>query len=57
MYCPSCEKMIELDYLEDEGIEPNETFHCLYCDETLRYEIDESTYYGAQHFTIEVVDE
>ena len=57
MKCPTCEKFIEFDWLETECIEPNEEFNCPHCDEVLRYEIDEGTYLGAQHFTVEVVDE
>lgn len=57
MHCPSCEKHIGWDWLEVECIEPNEVFECPHCDESLRYEIDEGTYYGAQHKTIEVVDD
>ena len=57
MKCPTCEKYIGWDWLKDECIEPNETFDCPHCDETLRYEVDEGTYFGAQHVTIEVVDD
>lgn len=57
MECPTCEKNIGLDWIENECIEPNLDFDCPYCDETLRYEIDEGTYLGAQHVTIEVVDD
>ena len=57
MKCPTCEKTIEFYWLETECIEPNEKFNCPHCDEVLRYEIDEGTYLGAQHVTIEVVDE
>ena len=45
-----------LDWIEDECIEPNEKFDCPSCNVTLRYVIDEGTYYGAQHKTVEVVD-
>lgn len=57
MSCPTCEKQIGWDWLEDECIEPNEEFECPHCGETLRHEIDEGTYLGAQHITIEVVDD
>ncbi|MED5513955.1 MAG: hypothetical protein VYB81_14550 [Pseudomonadota bacterium] len=57
MKCPTCEKYIGRDWLENECVEPNEAFACPHCDETLRYEVDESTYFGAQHVTIEVVDD
>ena len=58
MNCPTYEKKIELQWLEEECIEPNLDFDCpCLHDETLRYEIDESTYLGAQHITIEVVDD
>ncbi len=57
MKCPACEEQIGWDWVEEEGIEPNETFECPECDESLMYKIDESTYYGAQHFTIEIVDD
>ncbi len=57
MDCPSCEDHISWSYIEEECIEPNETFDCPNCNEKLRYAIDEGTYYGAQHKTIEVVDD
>lgn len=57
MRCPTCEKQIGWDWLEDECIDPNEEFECPRCGETLRYEVDEGTYLGAQHITIEVVDD
>ena len=57
MRCPTCEKHIGWDWLEDECIEPNEAFNCPHCDEILCYEVDEGTYLGAQHVTIEVVDD
>ncbi|WP_162845620.1 hypothetical protein [Photobacterium swingsii] len=57
MHCPSCEKSLDWDWLEDECIEPHEVFECPHCRENLRYEIDEGTYLGAQHVTIEVVDD
>lgn len=57
MECPTCEKHIGLDWIEDEDIEPNLDFDCPHCNETLRYEIDEGTYLGAKHITIEVVDD
>lgn len=57
MYCPTCDKHISWAWLEDECIDPNVVFHCPKCDEKLRYTTDEGTYYGAQHNTIEVVDD
>ncbi|WP_318489145.1 hypothetical protein [Photobacterium leiognathi] len=57
MQCPECENHFGWDWIEDECIEPNEEFDCPSCSVTLRYIIDEGTYYGAQHKTIEVVDE
>lgn len=57
MHCPSCEKHLGCDWLEAECIEPNEEFECPHCGETLRHEIDEGTYFGAKHVTIEVVDD
>ncbi|MFC1234423.1 hypothetical protein [Vibrio sp. F74] len=57
MHCPTCEKHIGWEWLEEESIEPNEEFECPHCGEALRYENDEGTYYGAQHITIEVVDD
>ncbi|EOV0144160.1 hypothetical protein ACOIXN_001492 [Vibrio vulnificus] len=57
MRCPTCEKQIGWDRLEDECIDPNEEFECPHCGETLRHEVDEGTYLGAQHITIEVVDD
>lgn len=57
MHCPSCEKHLGWDWIEDEYIEPNEEFECPHCGETLRYKIDEGTYLGAQHKTIEVMDD
>ncbi len=47
MDCPSCEDHISWSYIEEECIEPNETFDCPNCNEKLRYAIDEGTYYGA----------
>ncbi|WP_422438042.1 hypothetical protein [Vibrio harveyi] len=43
MQCPECEGNFGWDWIEDECIDPNEEF--------------EGTYYGAQHMTVEVVDE
>lgn len=43
--------------IEDERIEPNEEFECPNCGVMLRYTIDEGTYYGAQHKSVEVVDD
>ncbi|MCE7626418.1 hypothetical protein LZT04_01045 [Vibrio fluvialis] len=57
MQCPECENHFGWEWIEDEGIEPNEEFECPSCGVTLRYIIDEGTYYGAQHKTVEVVDE
>lgn len=57
MQCPECETIISWEWLEEEAIKANETFYCPHCDIPLRYMIDEGTYYGAQHITIEVVDE
>jgi DNA-directed RNA polymerase subunit RPC12/RpoP len=56
MKCPSCEEHVGWDWIEDEAIEPNEEFECPECDVTLMYAIDEGTYYGAEHKTVEVVD-
>lgn len=44
------------DWIEDECIELNEEFDSPSCCVTLRYTIDEGTYYSAQHKTVEVVD-
>ncbi|WP_305461967.1 hypothetical protein [Photobacterium leiognathi] len=57
MQCPECEDHLGWDWIEKECIEPNEEFVCPSCDVTLRYTIDEGTYYCAQHKTVEVVDE
>lgn len=57
MQCPECENHFGWDWIEDECIEPNEEFDCPSCNVTLRYVIDEGAYYGAQHKTVEVVDE
>ncbi|MEZ9106415.1 hypothetical protein AB4561_13805 [Vibrio sp. 10N.222.55.A3] len=57
MQCPECEDHLGWDWIEDECIEPNEGFDCPSCGVALRYIIDEGTYYGAQHKTVEVVDE
>lgn len=57
MQCPECENHFGWDWIEDECIEPNEEFDCPNCGVTLRYTIDEGTYYGAQHMTVEVVDD
>lgn len=57
MRCPNCEKHLRRDWLEHECIEPNDTFDCPHCAEHLRYSVDEGTYFGAQHVTIEIVDD
>ncbi|WP_198591716.1 hypothetical protein [Vibrio sp. 10N.286.49.B3] len=57
MQCPECEDHLGWDWIEDECIEPNEGVDCPSCGVALRYIIDEGTYYGAQHKTVEVVDE
>ncbi|MEZ9763920.1 hypothetical protein [Vibrio lentus] len=57
MQCPECENHLGWDWIEDECIEPNKEFDCPNCGVALRYIIDEGTYYGAQHKTVEVVDE
>ncbi len=57
MQCPECENYFGWDGVEDECIEPNDEFDCPRCSVTLRYSIDEGTYYGAQHMTVEVVDD
>lgn len=56
MQCPECEDHFDWDWVEDECIEPNEEFDCPSCGVALRYIIDEGTYYGAQHKTVEVID-
>ncbi|MDN3613073.1 MAG: hypothetical protein ACPG5L_11410 [Vibrio gallaecicus] len=56
MDCPSCEENIGWDWVEEEEIEPNVEFDCPECNETLMYTIDEGTYYGAEHKTVEVID-
>lgn len=55
MQCPECENHFSRDLIEDECIEPNEKFDCPSCSVVLRYILDEGTYYGAQHKTVEVV--
>ncbi|ERM61437.1 hypothetical protein [Vibrio cyclitrophicus] len=55
MQCPECENHFFRDLIEDECIEPNEKFDCPSCSVVLRYILDEGTYYGAQHKTVEVV--
>ena len=57
MECPSCEYHIRWDWLQEECIEHNDTFDCPRCGESLRYCVDEGTYYGAQHQTIELADD
>ncbi|MDP5253443.1 MULTISPECIES: hypothetical protein [unclassified Vibrio] len=57
MHCPACEQTIDWAFLQDDDIEANQLFECPHCEEALRYQIDEGTYLGAQHITIEVVDE
>ncbi|WP_318471906.1 hypothetical protein [Photobacterium leiognathi] len=57
MQCPECEDHFGWDRIKNECIDPNEEFGCPSCDVTLRYTIDEGTYYGVQHKTVEVVDE
>lgn len=56
MDCPSCEEHIGWEWVEEEAIEPNEIFECPECEESLRYLIDEGTYLGPQHKTVEVID-
>lgn len=56
MDCPSCEDTIGWEWVEEQAIEPNEEFECPECGECLMYTIDEGTYYGAQHKTVEVID-
>ncbi|MDH5896799.1 hypothetical protein [Vibrio splendidus] len=56
MECPACEEHIGWEWVEEAAIEPNEEFDCPECQEILMYTIDEGTYYGAQHKTVEVVD-
>ena len=56
MDCPSCEEHIGWEWVEAETIEPNEIFECPECEESLRYLIDEGTYLGPQHKTVEVVE-
>lgn len=56
MNCPSCEEHIGWEWVEDEAIEPNEIFKCPECSDSLRYYIDEGTYLGPQHKTVEVID-
>lgn len=57
MKCPSCESHFSWDWIEDECIEPNEEFECPHCSERLRYDVDEGSYLGAQHITVEVVND
>ncbi|EGU39918.1 MULTISPECIES: hypothetical protein [Vibrio] len=57
MDCPACEEHIGWEWVEEEAIEPNEEFDCPECEATLMYTIDEGTYYGAQHKTVEVIDD
>jgi hypothetical protein len=51
------ESTIEYLCVEIEDIEPNEKFECPSCGVMLRYVINEGTYYGAQHMSVEVIDE
>ena len=57
MRCPACESGISWRWLEFEGVEPNTVFACPSCGESLRFSIDEGTYFGATHQTIEIVDD
>lgn len=57
MQCPTCEYSLDWELLQDDEIEANQVFACPQCDEALRYQIDEGSYLGAQHITIEVVDD
>ena len=57
MQCPEYEKHFSWDWVNNESIESNDEFNCPSCGVTLRYVIDERTYYSAQHKTIEVVDD
>lgn len=55
MKCPQCDKYIANDWLDEEGIEANEVFECWNCEVELTYTIDEGTYLGATHTTVEIV--
>lgn len=57
MKCPDCDGYVPWGMIEDECIEANDVFSCPSCEVALRYWIDEGTYYGAQHTSIEVVDD
>ena len=57
MQCPEYEKHFSWDWVNNESIESNDEFNCPSCGVTLRYVIDERTYYSAQHKTIEIVDD
>jgi hypothetical protein len=56
MQCPACEQYFRYEYLTENEIEPNDEFECPACSVNLIYEIDEGTYFGAQHTTVQIVD-
>lgn len=57
MHCPDCEHELDWDWIDDEGIDANEVFSCPHCNQALRYVIDEGTYLGAIHKSLEAVDD
>ena len=52
MLCPSCEEHIVLEDYEDTS-----PFQCEYCDSWLACDLDESTYLGAKHTALRIIDD
>lgn len=57
MQCPACEKYFSYEYIEDNDAEEGNEFSCPSCDAILRINVDEGTYCGAKHTTIEIVED
>lgn len=51
MKCPSCEH-----HLGAQDYENEDPFDCRNCGELIRINIDEGTYFGATHQTVEIVE-
>jgi len=49
--CPNCDRSLDADDYENE-----DPFDCRGCGELIRINVDEGTYFGAKHTTVEVVE-
>ncbi len=52
MRCPNCDGTVEIEDPSEE-----QTFTASCCGARLRYRIDESTYHGATHQTLQILDD